>query len=223
MHFMFLSLCFIIEIMEEKLTITAIEPQKRKKDRYNIYADGAYVAALGAEAVVRMNLKTGVFINQSALQRAVLEDNAQYAFDRAVSLLAHSMRTRGELVRRLREKGIAEAAIDMAMDKLMSYGYVDDAVYAKEYVRSAVAAGRWGRVAVSHRLLEKKLDRALIDDALAEYTEEDEKRNARRQMDALLSKSTGDARKQRQKAFATLTRHGFSYDTISSLFSEADE
>ncbi len=223
MHFMFLALCIIIEIMEETLTITAIEPQKKKKDRYNIYAHGEYVASLGAEAVVRMNMKTGSAVSQSALDAAVLEDNIQYAFDCAVSLLSHSMRTRGELVQRLREKNIADAAIEPAMDKLSSYGYVDDAAYAKEFVQSAVSVGRWGRIAVFHRLQEKRLDRALIDSAMAAYTDEDERRNARRQLDTLMSRNTGDARKLRQKVFAALTRHGFSYGTISSLFSEADE
>ena len=223
MHFMFLPLCIIIEIMEEKLTITAIEPQKKKKDRYNIYADGEYVASLGAEAVVRMNMKTGAAVNQSALDAAVLEDNIQYAFDCAASLLSHSMRTRGELVQRLHEKGIADAAIEPAMDKLAAYGYVDDAAYAKEFVQSAVSVGRWGRIAVSHRLQEKRLDRALIDGAMEAYTDEDERRNARRQLDSLMKGTTGDAHKLRQKAFAALTRHGFSYNTISSLFSEADE
>jgi regulatory protein len=219
MHFMFLPLCIIIEIMEEKLTITAIEPQKRKKERYNIFADGEYVASLGAEAIVRMNMETGAAVSRSALDAAALEDNVQYAFDCAASLLSHSMRTRGELVQRLREKGVADAAIEPAMDKLTSYGYVDDSAYAREFVRSAAAAGRWGRIAVSHRLQEKRLDRALIADAMAAYTDEDEMRNARRQLDALMSKSTGDARKLKQKAFAALTRHGFSYDTISALFS----
>ncbi len=223
MHFMFLPLCIIIEIMEEILTITAIEPQKKKKDRYNIYANGEYVASLGAEAVVRMNMKTGAAVSQSALDAAVLEDNIQYAFDCAVSLLSHSIRTRGELVQRLRERGIADAAIEPAMDKLAAYGYVDDADYAKEFVQSAVSVGRWGRIAVSHRLQEKRLDRALIDDAMAAYTDEDERRNARRQLDSLMKGTIVDERKLRQKAFAALTRHGFSYDTISSLFSEADE
>ncbi len=236
MHFMFSLLCFIIEIMEENQTptppthtssgapvITAIEPQKKKKDRYNIYADGEYVASLGAEAVVRMSMKTGSVVSQRDLDAAVLEDNIQYAFDCAASLLSHSMRTRGELMQRLRDKGIADAAIEPAMDKLAAYGYVDDAAYAREFVQSAVSAGRWGRIAVTHRLQEKRLDRTLIDSAMTAYTDEDERRNARRQLDALMNRNTGDVRKLRQKVFATLTRHGFSYDTINALFSEADE
>jgi regulatory protein len=223
MHFMFLPICIIIEIMEEKLTITAIEPQKRKKDRYNIYADGEYAASLGAEAIVRAGIKAGVVISQSALDESVLADNAQYAFDSAAALLAHGMRTQGDLEQRLRERGIVDAAIGPAMDKLAAYGYVDDMAYAKEFVRSDIASGRWGRMAVAQRLREKKLPREIIDEAMLAYTEEMEKRSAKKQLDALVSKASGEKRQVRQKVFAALTRHGFSYDIISSLFSEADD
>ena len=97
--------------MEELLIITAIEPQKRKKDRYNIYADGEYVASLGAEAIVKAGIRAGAPSSQKALDDAVLADNVQYAFDSAVGLLAHGMRTRGELEQRLRGRGIADEAI----------------------------------------------------------------------------------------------------------------
>ncbi|MEM5769427.1 MAG: RecX family transcriptional regulator, partial [Bacillota bacterium] len=201
---MFLPLCIIIENMEEMLTITAIEPQKRKKDRYNIYADGEYIASLGAEAIVRAGIKAGAAISQAALDEAVLADNAQYAFDSAIALLAHGMRTRGDLEQRLRERGIADAAVAPAMDKLTAYGYVDDMAYAKEFVRSDIASGRWGRMAVAQRLREKKLPREVIGEAMLSYTEEDEKRSAKRQLDARAPKNTGDKRQLRQKAFAAL-------------------
>ena len=222
MHFMFPSLCFIIENMEELLTITAIEPQKRKKGRYNIYADGEYVASLGAEAIVKAGIRTGAPISRKALDDAVLADNVQYAFDSAVALLAHGRRTRGELEQRLRSRGVAEEAIAPALDKLESYGYVDDMAYAQEFVRSDIASGRWGRAAVAYRLREKRLPRDIIDQAMLCYTEEEEKRNARRQLEALISQNTGDKRQARQKAYAALARRGFSSDIINDLLSEAD-
>jgi regulatory protein len=220
---MFPPLCFIIENMEETLTITAIEPQKRRKNRYNIYADGEYIASLGAEAVIKAGIKAGAAVSQKALHDAVLADNVQYAFDSAITLLAHGMRTRGDLEQRLRGRGIAEAAIAPAMDKLESYGYVDDMAYAREFVRSDIASGRWGRMAVAHRLREKRLPREIIDQAMLCYTDEEERHNARRQLNALMSKNTGDKRQVRQKAYAALMRRGFSSDIINDLLSEADD
>ena len=205
------------------MTITAIEPQKKKKERFNIFADGEYFASLGAEALVKCGLRTGASITRETLNEAVQQDNARYAFDSAALMLSHSMRTRSEIETRLKEKGLTEEAVLIALDKLVSYGYVDDAAYAKEFVQSALNAQHWGRKVVAYKLKEKGLDRAVIDEAMALYTAEDERRIAHRQLQSVLSRPEADARKQRQKAFAVLSRHGFGYDVISSLLSEADD
>ena len=215
---------FIIENMEEKLLISSIEPQKKKKDRYNIYIDGEYMASLGAEAIVTFGLREGMLVDAETLKEAVSKDNAQYAFDSAASLLSHKMRTRSELKDRLTQRGIDEAAVEAAINKLSAYGYVDDLAYAKDYVQSAVHTGRWGRKAVEYRLAEKGLEREVIAEAMTEYTEEDEKRIVRAQIAGMTGKSSGmDARKQRQKIYASLARHGFDYGVINTLLSEDDD
>lgn len=226
MRFMFGVNSFIIENMEDISIVSAVEPQKKNKDRYNVYVDGEYAASLGAEALVTFGIREGAAVNRNALKEAVHRDNAQYAFDTAAGLLAHKMRTRAELGQRLAERGIDEAAAHEALDKLAAYGYVDDEKFAGEYVRSAVQTGRWGRKAVAYRLKEKGLSQSVIDAALGEYTEEDERRIARRQMEAAARRLKGvEARRQRQRIYAALARHGFDYDVISALLaaSEAEE
>ena len=198
--------------------VSAVEPQKKNKNRYNVYLDGEYAASLGAEALVTFGIREGAAVDLNTLKEAVSRDNAQYAFDSAAKLIAHKMRTRAELKERLIERGIDEAAVDGAMDKLASYGYVDDAAFAGEYVRSAMQTGRWGRKAVEYRLKEKGIAQSVIDDALMEYTEEDEKRIARKQLQAAAGRLRGvEARKARQKEYAALARHGFDYSVISEL------
>jgi regulatory protein len=152
--------------MEETLYISAVEPQKRKKDRYNIYADGQYVASLGAEAIVTYGIKAETEIKAEALREAVEKDNAAYALDCAAAALAHGARTRAELERKLKARGIDEAAAGAALDKLASYGYVDDASYAAEFVRSAMETGNMGRIATEYKLKEKGVEAAVIKEAM---------------------------------------------------------
>ncbi len=218
MRFMFQMNSFIIENMEDRSVVSAVEPQKKNKNRYNVFVDGEYTASLGAEALVTFGIREGAAVNTDTLKEAVSRDNAQYAFDSAVKLIAHKMRTRAELKDRLAERGIDEAAVEDAMDKLASYGYVDDAAFAGEYVRSAMQTGRWGRKAVEYRLKDKGIEPNVIDEALKEYTEEDEKRIARKQLQAAAGRLKGvEARKARQKEYAALARHGFDYSVISEL------
>lgn len=221
MRFKFCLFSFIIKIMETMLTISAIEPQKKRKERYNIYADGEYVASLGAQALVSFHLRVGSQIDHDTLQEAVMQDNVQYAFDSAAAMLARKMRTRSEIEARLKERGINPDAIETALKKLEGYGYVDDIAFAREFVQSIVAAGRWGRRAAKYKLKEKGLGQDVIEAAMALYTDEDETRAARQQAQALLYRHAGaDKRKQRQKVYAALARHGFDYSIITSLLSE---
>jgi len=56
---------------------------------------------------------------------------------------------------------------------------------------------------------------------MCEYTEENEREAAAKQVQTLLARYTGtDTRKQKQKVYAALTRHGFDYNIISMLLSE---
>lgn len=203
------------------MRISAVEPQKKKKDRYNIYAEGEYVASLGAEAIVTYAIRVGAEVSAEVLREAVEKDNAAYALDCAAHTLAHGMRTRKELARKLKERGIEEAAAEAALDKLTSYGYVDDTAYAAEFVRTMMDTGRMGRVAVEYKLKDKGLDSATIAEAMTAYTWEDEREIAKRHL-AKMS-GGGDVREQRRKLSAALIRHGFSYDIISSLFSEDED
>ena len=221
MRFMFWRDSYIIENMEDSIQISAVEPQKRKKDRYNIYADGQYVASLGAEAVVAYGIRTGAEIPETQLREAVEKDNAAYALDCAAATLAHGQRTRAELERKLKERGIDDAAAGAALDKLASYGYIDDAAYAAEFVRSMMETGRLGRKGVEYKLKEKGIAADVAAEAMKEYTAEEEREIAKRQL-ARMS-GGGDLREQRRKLSAALIRHGFSYDVFSSLFSEEED
>lgn len=211
----------IIKNMEETMRIDEIQPQKRKKDRYNLYSDGQYIASLGAEALVTHGIRAGAEIPVSVLREAVEKDNAAYAFDCAAATLAHGMRTRTDLARRLTERGIDEAAIETALAKLEAYGYVNDAAYASEYVSSAMETGRLGRMAVEYKLKEKGVPAAVVREAMEAYGEEEEREIARRELARLMK--DGDPKEERKRVSAALIRHGFAYGVISSLFSGVDE
>lgn len=209
--------------MEKELFITDVQPQKKKKDRYNIFIDGEYAASLGAETCVLYNIKQGQTVVEDDLKTAVCEDNTKYAFDSAANLLAHKMRTKSELVKRLKEKGIGSDAISAAIEKLAGYGYVDDSAYAKEYVESAVTAAKLGRRTVEYRLKEKGVDDDIIADALLTYTYETEKDIAKKNIETLMLRyRNDDAPTRRRKISQALARHGFDYDIINALLSGDD-
>jgi len=208
--------------MENGVLISAVSPQKRKKDRFNVYIDGEYAASLGAEACAVFGIRAGEQIDEDVLREAVQQDNTRYAFDSAIAMLAHKMRSRHEIETRLLGKGIDANAVSTAIDKLISYGYVDDGAYAKEFVQSAIAAARYGRIVLEHKLKEKGLNEETISDAMAAFSDDIERGIAERHLDKLRARHKDD-KSARKKIFAALFRRGFGYDIIDALLSEDDD
>ncbi len=210
--------------MESKYVISALEPQKKKKDRYNIFIDGEYACSLSADSCVVFDIKPGREIGEDELKHAVMRDNTQFAFDSAISLLSFRMRTKAELTEKLAGRKIDEQAIEAAMTKLAHYGYVNDESYADEYVQSAVAAGRYGRKVIAYKLKQKEIDKYTIEIVMQSFSSEEEKKAAKKQFVSLIKKyKNEDAYKKRTKIFAALARRGFDYDIINTLFSEENE
>ncbi len=194
--------------------ITAIEPQKKNKERYNIFVDGEYYASLGAESCAVYGVKSGGEISEEKLVKAVKSDNERYAFDAAAKYLEYGMRTRHEVERRLADKNIDADAIAAAVEKLGSYGYIDDAAYAREYVQSAMAQGKSRRMA-EYALKEKGIERKAAAEAMSAFSYDDELRIAKKTALSLKRRN-----KDRRQAFAALARRGFDYDIINAVLSE---
>lgn len=200
----------------ENVVVTAVEPQKKRKDRYNIFVDGEYFASLGAEACAVFGVRSGEEMSEERLREAVAQDNERYAFDSAIALLARGMRTRSEVESKLAERKIDADAIAAAIEKLEGYGYIDDAEYASEYVQSAICSGK-SRRAAEYALREKSVARAVIDAALSEYTREVEEDIVKKSAAALFRGG-----KDKKQIWAALARRGFDYEIIGSCLSEEE-
>jgi regulatory protein len=76
-------------------------------------------------------------------------DPVAEAKDAALRLLAVRARSRGELERRLAQRGFGEAVVAAALDRLAEAGLVDDAAFAAAYAESRAARGADARVIAS--------------------------------------------------------------------------
>ena len=120
-----------------------------------------------------------------------------------------------ELRSRLLRDGYPEELAEKAVAAMEDYGYIDDQRYAEVYIR--YRQDGMSRGALKRKLLEKGIERSLIDEAIDAVCETDEAAIA----SALLKKKhfdpeTADA-KERQRMSAYLARRGFGFDLIRRL------
>ena len=68
--------------------ITAIEAQKRNKDKVNLYLDGEFACSLTAESVVRARLKIGQELSEERLREILATSETELAFKKALDYIA---------------------------------------------------------------------------------------------------------------------------------------
>lgn len=194
--------------------ITDIARQKRNTSRVSVFIDGEFVCGLDAVTAVAARLKIGDEITVDALKAVVFDSEVNSAFERAVSYLSRSPRSRREIERYLRDKDYDKAVAEKAVERLDSYGYTDDRAYAELYIKSRSA--RYGRFRLAAELRQKGVDGAIIDELLDDGVE-DATAAARKYLRVHRSADV-----QKLKRF--LAGRGFSWDAVFAAVSDvADE
>ncbi len=200
--------------------ITSIEPQKKDKERCNVYVDGRFYCGIKLEVAIKFNLKAGMQIEKSRLDEIQLETEKSQAMDKALTHLSASMKTKKQMSGFLSKKGYTEAVINYVLERLEYHKFVDDYAYCRAYVRSVKGKGKR---ALEADLLKRGAEKDAIEAALNE-AEEDVGEAAE-----LLSKYMRGKSADKQtlyKAFKYLLSKGYGYETAKSAletFGEIDE
>lgn len=190
--------------------ITSIEPQKKDKERCNIYIDGRFYCGIKLEVALKYRLKVGMEIDANRLDEIQLETEKSQALDRAMTHLSATMKTESEMRRFLSGKGYTEAVIEYVMEKLRYYKFVDDYAYCRLYLSGAFGKGKR---AIESELIKRGADRAAIEEALENYEEDADAAAA--VLGKYLRGKPLDGR-QTARGQRYLLSKGYSYDTIKS-------
>jgi regulatory protein len=197
-------------------TITALQFQKRNKDRVNVYIDGRF--AFGLAAIEAVHLKVGQTLSDDDIARLQVQDEVERAYERALNFLSYRPRSEAEVRRNLRKKDVEEAVIETVVDRLMRAGLLDDREFARYWVENRLRFKPRGSRALRHELREKGVSDSVIADALANLDEE----TAARQVAEIGAHRLSQLgpRDFRRKLVAYMARRGFSYAVSEPLVEE---
>jgi regulatory protein len=166
-------------------------------------------------------------VDDDETEIVVNEEKApQKTFDRAVNLLAYKARTINELRERLLEKTWTnERIVDEVIEKLKTYGYLDDDQYAASFARSKILQKPIGKRVLRQKLALKKLDKETIEKALESAFEETSEADLieRAVQKRLRLKGKPETREDSKKFFDYLMRQGFNYDLIREALQKVAE
>jgi regulatory protein len=144
--------------------ISAIEPQKRHKERLNIHLDGEYAFSL--DRLTAIWLQEGQTLSPEDITRLQQKDVLETAYRRALHLLSYRARSAQELERFLQDKGYAPEQVAQVNARLQNEGYLNDQRFAEDWIANRVAfRPRSGRQ-IHYELLRKGINREIADEAL---------------------------------------------------------
>ena len=173
------------------------------------------------ELLAEAALGPGDAVAAAALADLQRRSEAVLARRRALALLARAMHSRRALAGKLKRGGFGADAVGHALARLDELGYLDDAGYARLWVRGRVARGGDGRAKVLAGLLRHGISRHDAAAALdAEYPPELEAERCRKLAARLLERHPADARAGERVA-RQLTARGFPGHLVIDALPEA--
>ncbi|HIY05165.1 MAG TPA: recombination regulator RecX [Candidatus Anaerotignum merdipullorum] len=203
------------------MIVTDIIPQKKDPSKQNIYIDHVFAFALIAQDVRYFKLRVGEEVAQETYD--FIQENLIYikAQDTALRYLGYRMRTEAEIRKKLAEQAFSEETIEQVLVFLRKYGYCDDQVYARSFIRERLRLQPKGAYALKMELRQKGVPEQVIAEVLAE-TQIDEVADA---VAWIVRKTRGRCpteEKEKKRLYAFLQRKGYHWDVIAEAFRLAE-
>ena len=199
------------------MSVLTLQPGKNNK--VHLLLDGEYAMTADSDFVAFSGLHNNMILDDEALTDLQGKVNARRAFNKASDLLALRDHSEKELLQKLRQKGFADGA-EEAMEKLKSYGYLDDSRFALRFAQELQRVKHYGKKRIEQELYRKGVSREVVSDTLEQLSFDEDALPAlieRRYLRQL------DTEKGVQKTVAALQRMGYSFGEIRDALRKVQE
>lgn len=203
------------------LTISAIEtPQPRSRVRRLCFIEISETLSTNATIVNALDLKPASrFEDLDELEEKIEEVALDATRVRAFSLLGVRNHSVAELIKKLTREGFPPHAIEEVVSYLVKNDYCNDAEYLKTLVVGGLESGM-GPEKIKKKLMAKGFSRDLIQERLAELTDDEVLKHQKETAQALIARFDLKNRKEKEKAVRRLVTRGYRFTFIQDLIDE---
>ena len=207
------------------MKVTKLSSQKKDSSRVNIYIDEEFFCGISLDSVAKFNLYVGAELDEAELAKILKNELLNRFFQRAMSYISRSVKTEFQLRRYLKdlsikkknvwyneiEKDELEKIFNEIISKLTKYGYVDDRVFAEQFVLSRIKNKPRGKMVLISELMSKGVSKDIATEKVDELVE-DEYDMLRKIYEKKFGSEKISSRDRKKIDF--LLRKGFSWDLI---------
>ena len=205
------------------MTVTRVEPLTKTK--FKVYLDGDFAFVLYKGELSRFGIREGEEVPEETVEKIRTEVILKRAKLRAMHLLEDMDRTEAALREKLRQGLYPEDAVEGAVRYVKSFGYLDDARYAENFVRSRRDSK--SRKEIQAMLLRKGITAEQIEAAFEACYDEENGDGEKGAIQKILKKKRFSPEEcdesEMQKIYAYLARKGFRYDTVRQVIQNYNE
>jgi regulatory protein len=207
-------------------TITKLVVQQKQPHRVTVFLDGLCVLEVSQTLVLEYGLRVGRSLSVEEQERLRSAERLLAAKATALQYMTYRPRTAHEVRQRLRRGGYETAVVEQVMEHLHAHRTLDDAAYAHAYLKARRDIRRDGPQRIRHKLRQRGVCRALIDEAMQqELTAADVLEAARAQAAKYWPRLSreADPAKRRKKLGDFLRRRGFPFATVQQVVKELED
>lgn len=200
------------------IVITKIEPQKKRKDRYSVYADEQFLIGVSQETLIKYNLHAGKQLNAGEINKIKSTESERKLRDQSYRFLSRRAHSCKELYDKLIIKEYPPSAIKNIIDEFVSNGYLNDTEFTKIFIAEEIKLKKSGPLLIRSKLIKKGVNRELIDDLLSSLYDENEQIE---NCTYLVLKKYKQVNREKKKAVINYLRNkGYHWQQISLAISQ---
>ncbi|MDQ3194227.1 MAG: RecX family transcriptional regulator, partial [Bacteroidota bacterium] len=165
--------------------------------------------------------RTADELEEQKIQEIQEYDEYEFGKKIAYSFLAYKSRSRKEIIKKLSQKKISSLTIEKITDLLEKQKYVDDKMYAKNYLENKLTHKPVGKRLARLKLLEKGIEKEIAENIIDENYSGDKEFDLAGEILKKYQKKVKykDAADKKNKCYRHLISKGFDYEVVSRLLS----
>ena len=203
------------------MLITKIQRSRRERNRYEVVVDEKPALRISEMLLLKWGLYAGMELDEPAFVKLSAAADRESAYQHALNFISYRPRSSKEILDKLSRHNFDRDLARQVIDLLKDQHLLDDAEFARMYVRDRLKGKPMGRSLLRKKLMEKGISFQLSDRVLKEYvTDEDEEAAAKALLARKLKASAArfsklDALTRQKRLMDYLVQRGFSFEIAS--------
>ena len=194
-----------------------------KKNKYNIYLSNGEVITLDERVITENELLLKKKLDKELYEKVINENKVYEMIDIAIKYISVRLRSIKEIKDYLSKKYFEKELIEVAINKLIKLGYLDDDKFTKAFIKDKLRFTSMGDYKIKTELHNLGISYEIIEDNISMIDESILEEKMKKQIDKIIrtnKKYTGQVLKN--KIYTNLVSSGFTKEKVISMLNTYD-